>query len=101
MFISIYSAKIEANQGQVSPEPIIDIEGWTVWKQDQLEIYKIIHNLGLTNPERQMHVVATPMDTDTILIISNMESNQFTVSTWKPGAVAKESAFMFIATHRS
>ena len=56
----IYSANIEENQGFNNPVPVADIEGWTVWKQQQTEIYVIKHNLGLTNPERQLHIVATP-----------------------------------------
>ena len=94
----IVSAKIESGDGFAAPVPIPDIEGWTVWKEHQTEIYKITHNLGLTDPERQMHVVATPMDFDTILVVQHIGSNDFIISAWGPGTTPKASAFMFIAT---
>ena len=95
----IYSANIEENQGFDNPAPIVEIDGWTVWKHQQTEIYVITHNLGLANPERQLHIVATPMEKDTVLIIESIESNQFTVSTWNIHGASKDSSFMFIAVH--
>ena len=95
----IYSANIKKNQGFDNPEPIADIEGWSVWKQQQTEIYIIKHELGLDNPERQLHIVATPMESNTIIIVESIEADQFTVSTWHPNGVSKNSSFMFIAVH--
>lgn len=97
---TLFSAKIDSNQGFDNPTPIADLDGWTVWKQQQTEIYVIRHNLGLTNPGRQMHIVATPMDANTILVIESVERDQFTVSTWLPGPTSTDSAFMFIAVQR-
>jgi len=97
----IFSAKIEANQGRINPAQISEINGWTVWKMDQIELYIVKHNLGLTDPERQMHIVATPELPDTFLTITSVESNQFTVYTWGPNSALKDSAFMFIAALRS
>jgi len=95
---AIYSAKIEEGQGFSNPEPIADISGWSVWKQEQTEIYVIKHNLGLADPDRQLHIVATPMELDTILVVERVESNQFTISTWTAqNSSPKDSAFMFIA----
>lgn len=101
MFASLYTAHISKNQGFDNPAPIADIEGWTVWKQQQTEIYVIQHNMGLTDPLRQLHVVATPMESNTVLVIESMESNQFTISTWLPNGGSKSSAFMFIAARSS
>lgn len=100
MNVSFFSAHIGANQGIDNPAAIPDVQGWTVWKQSQTEIYIIKHDLGLTDPERQLHIVATPMDTETIIVVSSIESDQFTISTWAPGSIPKASAFMFIATYR-
>lgn len=101
MFTSIFSAHIEENQGFDNPEDIIDIEGWTVWKQQQSEIYLIKHNLGLTDPKRQLHVVASPTEENTILTIINMESDQFIISTRGLNGESKNSAFMFTAIQSS
>lgn len=100
----IYSARIERDQGTTTPpdqtpEPIRDITGWAVWKHYQLEIYEIQHNLGLSEPEKQMHVVASPMENNTIVTVEEIESNGFTISTWSTAATPKASAFMFIAVH--
>ena len=100
MFRTIFSARIEANQGFNAPAPILDIEGWTVYKSEQTEIYTITHNLGLSSPERQMHIAATPMDINTTLAIQDIGSNSFTISTWSSdNSLPKQSAFMFIATY--
>ena len=99
MSTSLFSAKIEANQGFDNPAEIPEIEGWTVWKQHQTEIYVIKHNLGLANPERQLHIVATPMESNTIIIIESIEADQFTISTWHPNGGSKDSPFMFIARY--
>ena len=101
MFTSLFSAHIEENQGFDNPVPISDIKGWTVWKQQQTEIYVIKHDLGLTDPKRQLHVVATPMEANTILVIESIENNQFTISTWLPSGGSKNSSFMFIAIQSS
>ena len=96
----IYSAKINAQAGFDSPEPIPGLPGWTVWKQQQTEIYKIQHNLGLTSPETQLHIVATAMEINTILILQNITSNDFVISIWTPNNQApKQSDFMFMAAH--
>lgn len=95
----IYSAKIEAAAGLDSPTPIPSLPGWTVWKKSQTEVYCIQHNLALTSAATQLHVVATPMDENTIAIIANVQANEFIVTTWTPHNHApKQSSFMFIAT---
>jgi hypothetical protein len=98
-----FSAKIEANQGFDSPEPIAGLNGWTVWKQSQTEIYVIEHNLGLSEPDRQLHIVATTMTTNTIVNIESIESNRFRVSTWLAGSAPAPvaTAFMFVATRQA
>lgn len=96
----IFSAKIDAGQGYSAPAEIVNITGWTVYKSEQTEIYTITHNLGLSNPAGQMHIVATPMDINTQLIVQSVESNSFTISTWTSNSLdAKQSAFMFIAIY--
>ena len=114
---TIFSASIAAHQGETDPEQgendpanIPEINGWKVLRQGNDEFYKIIHNLGLTDPERQMHIVAIPVATpdthNTILTIEHVGSNDFTISTGFPmppgdnSLMAKQSAFMFIAVLR-
>jgi hypothetical protein len=95
----VYSARIERNQGYSTPEAIPEISGWTVWKQEQSEIFIIQHNLGLRNPDRQMHIVATPVSRHVELVVGPVESNQFTISSYVPGGGPALSTFMFIAVH--
>ncbi len=115
----IFSATIAVNQGETHPDQgdndpadIPEISGWKVLKPSgTIEFYKIIHNLGLTDPERQMHIVATPVATpdihNTILTIEHVGSNDFTISTGYPmppgdnSLMEKQSAFMFIAVLQS
>ncbi|MCF6235986.1 MAG: hypothetical protein L3J70_06380 [Gammaproteobacteria bacterium] len=104
--VKTYSAYIDKHQGFNSPEPIPNIEGWTVWKMEQTEIYKITHNLELTNPEHQLHIIATPMNANTILIIDSVASNEFTISTWRSDSgrlddrFTTASSFTFIAVQK-
>jgi len=95
----IFSARIPADAGFNTPQPIPGLPGWTVSKKQQTEIYVITHNLHLKDPAQQMHVVASPMDVNTVLIVQNVEHDSFTISTWTPNVAAKQSAFMFIAAY--
>ena len=97
----VYSAVIEESQGFDNPEPIDGLEGWTVWKQSQTEIYLIKHNLGMTNPSHQLHLIAKPMNPDIILKIESNNSNQFVISTWLPGDMPAMTALMFCAIQYS
>lgn len=103
----IFSASIAVHQGDPDTVDIPEINGWKLSRPGMHEFYKITHNLGLTDPERQMHIVATPIATpdihNTILTIEHVGSNDFTISTGFPmppgdnSLMAKQSAFMFIA----
>jgi hypothetical protein len=94
-----FSAHVDGSQGFQNPEPLADIPGWTVWKKGQTEIYEITHNLGLVNPDRQMHIVATPMKPNIKLCVESVEKDHFTISTW--GNTSQSSSFMFIAIQYS
>ena len=99
---TIFSAMIHAGAGFESPVPIEDIPGWTVDKQHQTGVYKIIHNLGLTNPLGQMHIVATPWRTNTFLTLTKVDSDYFVISSTAPNGGDggdRETDFMFIATY--
>lgn len=88
----IYSANIGRNQGFDAPESIDGLNDWTVDKEGQTEIYNIHHNLGLSNPDRQLHIVATTRGLDgsaVELLVAGNDSNSFTIITW--------ASFTFIA----
>lgn len=95
----IFSANIAESEGFDTPAPIPSLPGWTVWKKGQTEIYVITHNLELSDPTRQMHIVATPKNYNAILSISSVDRNEFTVSTWNFNGATTQSAFMFIAIY--
>lgn len=99
--VKTFSAVIDAGAGFSEPVPVAGLAGWTVYKQGQTEIYKITHNLGLTNPALQLHIVATPMTPDTVLSIGNLSANHFVVSAWGASEfVPKETDFMFVAVKK-
>lgn len=55
----IFSGRVHAADGFDSPVPSQGPSGWTVYKEQQTEIYLITHNLGLTDPEGQLHITVT------------------------------------------
>jgi hypothetical protein len=68
---------------------------------NQTEVYKITHNLSLTNPHKQLHVVITTKEWGVQAQVFQ-EANHFIVTTMKePPLVAKETEFDFIAVHYS
>ena len=97
--ITIYSAKINAGEGHSSPSQLADIPGWTVFKMHTTEVYEITHNLNLSDPERDLHIVATSMNSDATVVIGNLKSNSFIVNTWAPDTAPIQADFMFIAKH--
>jgi hypothetical protein len=98
----VYSGYIGAQQGFSAPAPFAGPPGWTVFKQQQTEIYVVQHNLALVRPEAQLHVTVTAHATFVLPVVS-VSSNSFTVSTWQlwagtPQAPAPiQSDFMFVA----
>lgn len=98
----IYSAKIEQQQGLDDPSPLPDIPGWYVEKLSQTESYHIVHNMNLSDPDRQLHIVVTPQEHGTFALVSVNQSNSFTITTWGTGQdpTPKDSAFMFVAVRR-
>lgn len=96
---TIYSAKVNAGDGFDALAPLTDISGWTVFKMGQTEIYQITHNLGLSDPERDMHVVATSMSAGVDVIVSSLAENSFTISAWGEETTPTQTDFMFIAVH--
>ena len=95
----IYSAKVEAGDGFSAPAPLAGLPGWTVFKQNQTEIYVITHNLNLSTPELDMQVVATSMTPGVSVVVESVDANSFRVSAWTNELAAAETDFMFIA-HR-
>ncbi|BES69258.1 hypothetical protein RE428_02760 [Marinobacter nanhaiticus D15-8W] len=98
---TLYSAKVNAGDGFDSPAPLADISGWTVSKMGQTEIYKITHNLGLSDPERDLHVVATSMSAGVDVIVSSLDENSFTCSAWGAETTPTQTDFMFVAVHNT
>ena len=78
---TVFIGCIGINDGFKSPEPIPGLPGWTVYKSEQTEIYEVIHNLGLTNPNEQLHVFIHTFNPDTHSEIQSA-GNSFTISTW-------------------
>ncbi|MBZ2168712.1 MULTISPECIES: hypothetical protein [Marinobacter] len=95
--VSLFSAKVNAGDGFDSPAPLADIPGWTVDKQSQTEIYVINHNLNLSSPDRDLHVVVTPMTPLCTAVVESLDANSFRVSTWTLGEAPTQTDFMFIA----
>lgn len=96
---TVVSAKIDAAQGADTPAPIADIPGWEVFKMEQTEVYEIRHNLGLSEPERDMHVTATSMTAGVAVVVSPLKENSFIVSAWGENQTPRQTDFMFIATY--
>ncbi|MBW0148956.1 hypothetical protein [Marinobacter arenosus] len=94
---AIYSAKVGAGEGFSSPAPLAGLAGWTVFKQQQTEIYEITHNLNLSNPESDMQVVATSMTPGVSVVVEAVNANSFRVSAWTSQLAPAETDFMFIA----
>lgn len=98
----VYSGYIRAQQGFDAPEPFDGPPGWTVFKQQQTEIYVVQHNLALSHPEAQLHITVTARNTFVLPVVS-VANNSFTVSTWQLWAgtpqapVPTQSDFMFVA----
>jgi hypothetical protein len=93
----IYSAKVNAAEGFDSPAPLADIPGWTVFKQQQTEMYIITHNLNLPDPERDLHVVATSMNSAARVAIEYVKSDSFKISAWVDNMAPVQTDFMFVA----
>lgn len=94
---AIYSARVEASDGFNAPAPLAGLPDWTVFKQQQTEIYLITHNLNLSDPELDMQVVATSMTPGVTVVVESIDANSFRVSSWTDQLAAAETAFMFIA----
>ncbi|SFM53630.1 hypothetical protein [Marinobacter zhejiangensis] len=99
--MTLYSAAIQANEGFDSPVPVEGLPGWTVFKQQQTEIYVITHNLNLSNPGLEMQVVATSMSPQVRVVVQHVDPNSFTVSSWHDNSIPAQTDFMFIATHKN
>lgn len=98
---NLYSAKVNAGDGFDSPAPLADIPGWTVSKMGQTEIYKITHNLGLSVPERELHVVATSMSAEATVVVSSLDADSFTIAAWGDQTTPTQTDFMFFAVHNA
>ncbi|MBW4935857.1 hypothetical protein [Marinobacter sp. F4206] len=94
---AIYSAKVEAGDGFAAPAALAGLPGWTVFKQQQTEIYEITHNLNLNDPALDMQVVATSMTPGVSVVVESVDANSFRVSAWTSQLAAAETDFMFIA----
>jgi len=95
----VYSGHVKADDGFAAPAAFDGPPGWTVFKSNQTEIYKITHNLHLTNPSKQLHVVLT-METLDVQAQIGQSADSFTLTTLKgPGHVAAQTNFTFVAVH--
>ena len=96
---TIYSGYIGENDGFSSPAPVIGPSGWTVFKSNQTEIYEVTHNLGLSHPKKQLHVVVQTMKNNVIADIQ-VDENSFIISTWlSDSGGSTNSDLMFIAAY--
>lgn len=99
---TLYSGQIGAEQGFDSPEPFNGPSGWTVFKSQQTEIYEVVHNLGLSNPQQQLHVAVTAMTPGVIANIDSVSANSFVISTWVASNQAPTATdLMFVAVYHS
>jgi hypothetical protein len=96
---NVYSGHVNANDGFASPAAFDGPTGWTVFKAQQTEIYKITHNLHLTNPAKQLHVVVMP-ETINVGVTISQSADVFTVTTLRhTNSAAVATPFAFIAVH--
>lgn len=96
---NVYSGHVNANDGFTSPVPFDGPAGWTVFKAQQTEIYKITHNLHLTNPARQFHVVVMPEMVNVGITISH-SADVFTLTALRhTDGAPLATPFSFIAVH--
>jgi hypothetical protein len=93
-----YSGHVNANDGFTQPVPFAGPPGWTVFKSQQTEIYKITHNLNLTNSQKQLHVVITT-NTPGILPSVAQAANAFTITMTSLQGALPQTDFDFIAVH--
>jgi hypothetical protein len=96
---NVYSGHVNADDGFTNPAPFDGPAGWTVFKAQQSEIYKITHNLHLTHPSKQLHVVVMP-ETVNVGITISQSPDAFTLTARRhtDGATLATS-FSFIAVH--
>jgi|GEM_PF-2544219 len=96
----IFSGHVAAGAGFTAPAPFDGPAGWTVFKNGQTEIYEIHHNLHLSNPAKQLHVVVTSMSALVLTTVQSLAADKFVISalTSDSGA-ATETDLMFTAIY--
>jgi len=95
----LYSGHINADDGFSAPFHFNGPPGWTVYKSNQTEIYKVTHNLHLTNPHRQLHVVVTTKEWGVDPQLGH-GADSFTITMMKmPQIAPAQTDFDFVAVH--
>ena len=92
----IFSGFIEKNEGFNGPVHFNGPPKWTVDKQQQTEIFKIHHGLGLKNPH-DLHVVATTATSLTIANVESVTADDFVISVWTLGQSPAMTDVSFVA----
>lgn len=95
----VYSGHVPQNAGFNVPASFPGPTGWTVFKMQQTEIYKITHNLHLKLPPNQLHVVVTPSKDAGITASVAHAADSFTVTLRLPNLGAVQSDFDFVAVY--
>jgi hypothetical protein len=95
----VYSGHVNADDGFNQPVAFNGPPGWTVFKSQQTEIYKITHNLHLTNVDKQLHVVITTRDWGVVPSVAKA-ADSFTITMMRisQGGLP-QSDFDFVAVH--
>ena len=94
-----YSGHIDANDGFSQPAPFAGPPGWTVYKMQQTEIFKVTHNLNLTNPKKQLHIVVTPCTSGILPAVTSHTANDFTITMLTAQNAAAQTDFSFVAIY--
>ena len=108
----IFSASIPETAGFASVDPVAGLPEWSVDRQGQVAIYKITHNLHLTQPQEQLKVFVystyqTPLEGNTEIYNKSAnvlahESDYFLIQTLetrtsRPVSYENAGPFAFVA----
>lgn len=91
-----YSGYLGANDGFNGAAPFDGPLGWTVNKEQQTEIFKIHHGLGLSKPHK-LRVVATTQKSMTVVNIESLTANDFVLSVWTTSGAPAMTDVSFVA----
>ena len=95
----VYSGFVQEDQGFSAPVPFNGPPGWTVHKSNQTEIFRITHNLHLTDPDRQLHVVVTSKKWSVMPSVQKLADAFVVTMMVMPAQASSKTDFDFVAVY--